>query len=127
MQTFEHRRNFNEHGKMVANKEQNMDMEDEPSATAHQDATVSESEDEVADPTDFPPPPLTLEPGNTSPRRMTAAEINELWDHIKNRKKRAQGQENGDEEETEVEPADETMAEYDDSDMDLPGEDFDVD
>ena len=58
VQTFEHRRNFNEHGKMVANKEQNVDMEDEPSATAHQDATVSESEDEVADPTDFAPPRL---------------------------------------------------------------------
>ena len=42
---------------MDANKEQNCYMEDEPSATAHQDATVSESEDEVVDPTDFPPPP----------------------------------------------------------------------
>ena len=58
---------------------------------------------------------------------MTAAEIKERWDHIKNRKKRAQGQENGDEEETMVELADETMAEYYDSDMDLPGEDSDVD
>ena len=43
VQTFEHRRNFNEHGKMDANKERNIDMEDEPSATAHQDATMSES------------------------------------------------------------------------------------
>ena len=58
---------------------------------------------------------------------MTAAEINELWDHIKNRNKRAQGHENGDEEETEVEPADETMAEYYDSDIDFPREDSDVD
>ena len=89
---------------MDANKEQNIDMEDEPSATAHQDATVSESEDEVADPTDFPAPPLTLERHDTRLRHMTAAEINELWDHIKNRKKRAQEQESGDEEETEVEP-----------------------
>ena len=112
MQKFEHRRTFNEHGKMDANKEQNVDMEDEPSATAQQNATISESEDEVDDPTDFPPPLLTLERHDTSPHRMTAAKINELWDHIKNRKKRAQGQENGDEEETEVEPADETMAEY---------------
>ena len=99
MQKFEHRQNFNEHGRMDASKEQNVDMEDEPSATAHQDATVSESEDEFADPTDFSPPPLTLERHDTSPHHMTATEIKELWDRIKNRKKRAQGQESGDEEE----------------------------
>ena len=48
VQKFEHRRNFNvsEHDKMDANKEQDLDMEDEPSATSHQDATVSDSEDE---------------------------------------------------------------------------------
>lgn len=127
VQKFEHRQNFNEHGKMDTNKKQNIYMEDEPSATTHQDATVSKSEDEVANPTDFPPPLLTLERHDTSPHRMTAANIKELWDHIKNWKKRAQGHENGDEEETEVEPADETMAEYYDSDMDFPGEDSDVD
>ena len=63
VQKFEHSQNFNvsEHGKMDANKEHNIDMEGEPSATTHQDATVCDSENEYADPLDFSPPPLTLD------------------------------------------------------------------
>ena len=89
---------------------------------------MSDNEDESYDLIDFPPPPLTLDRHDTSPRHMTAADIKELWDHIKNQKKGAAGQENGDEEEeTEVEPLDETIGEYYDSDMDLPADDSDAD
>ena len=86
---------MSEHGKMDVNKEQDLNtehdlnIEDEPSAAAHQDATVSDNEDESDDLIDFPPPPLTLNRHDTSPRHMTATNIKELWDHIKNRKKGA--------------------------------------
>ena len=109
------------------NTEPDLNIEDEPTDAAHQDGTVSDHEDATEDLIDFPPPPPTLDREDNAHRPLTTAEVKDLCDHIKNRNKTVAGQGNGDDEETEVEPPDETIGEYYDSDMDLPADDSDAD